>query len=346
VATAGCKALGGDVVATVDGHDITIDQVRQLAKDLPSPSGAALVKTGPNVLDGDEARQALGIWIRYEAIHHDFGRRKATVTAADRTAATQQLTSLKHLSKENKARLLTLVAEESALARLIGTPSSTPDVPAPTDAEVAARARELISQAPPDQLQLECADAIAGPATNADQVQALLDGGTSLTDASAFSSLQYASPVTTAQLCVSLSHITEQLPTELQAPFQNTAVGKLGRANFTANAGQQTLFFRRTGSRTLTPTDSEVLDAARSQLQQEAQTKAQQAQTANQAETSKAFERIISRADVEVDPRFGSFDPRRGVVAPRAPLGSTTTTTTVPSAASSSSPPASSSSSS
>jgi hypothetical protein len=344
VAATGCRALGGDVAATVDGHDITVDQVRQLAKDLPTPSGVALVKTSSNVLNGDEARQALYVWIRYEAIHHDFARRKGTVTSADRSSATQQLKSLKHLSKSNKARLLTLVAEESALARLLGTSASTPDVAEPTDTEVASRAQELIGQAPADQLQLECADAIAGPSTNADQVQALLDGGTSLTDAAAFSSLQYASPVTTAQLCVSLSHITEQLPAELQAPFQNAAVGQLVRANFSAQAGEQTLFFRRTGSRTLTATDSEVLDAARSQLEQEAQTKAQQAQTADQAQTSRAFDRIVRRADVEVDPRFGTFDAKRGVVPPRAPLGSTTTTTTVPSAASGGASPSASSS--
>jgi hypothetical protein len=346
VAAGGCRALGGDVAATVDGHDITVDQVRQLARDLPSQSGAALVKTSGNVLNGDEARQALGLWIQFEAIHHEFVARKGTVTPADRSSATQQVASLKHMSRSNKARLLTLVAEKGAMDRLLGSAAATPDVPPPSDAEVASRARDLIDQLPADERQLECADAIAGPSSNGDQVQALLDGGTSLTDASAFSSLQYASPVSTAQLCVSLSHITEQLPPELQAPFQSAPVGKLTRANFSAEAGEQTLFFRRSGPRTLTATDSEVLDAARSQLEQEAQTKAQQAQTANQAQTAKEYARILRRSDVEVDPRFGSFDPGRGVVAPRAPRAVSTTTTSAPSGANRRSAASSSSSSS
>jgi hypothetical protein len=162
-------------------------------------------------------------------------------------------------------------------------------------------------------------------------VQALLDGGTEITDAAKFADLQYAPPSSTNPLCVSPA----QLPTELSGPYTSTKVGQLGRANFQGQTGEQTLFFVPTGQRTLTATDPEVVDAARQELEQAAQSAANEAQTANQAAIARAYRKILRETDVDVDPRFGRLAANGAVEAPITPLipRSATTTTTPATAA-------------
>ena len=172
---------------------------------------------------------------------------------------------------------------------------------------------------PPEQLTLTCANAIAGPSTAADQVQALLDGGTDITDPAAFTELQYAPPTSASPLCASPA----QLPPELAEPFTSTPVGQLARADFAGQTGgavDSTLFFVPTGPRTLTAEDPDVVAAARQQLEQDAQSAATESQKATEAETTAAYEKIFRSTDIDVDPRFGSFDASGTIVAPIRPI--------------------------
>jgi hypothetical protein len=295
--------------------------VRDLADALPSPDGQEPEPASTDeVLNGSQARGSLTQWIQLEALHAELERRGETPTPDERTQAKEQVDSLDGLSKDTSTRLTSLLASAIAMDRIIGSEAGpAPEVPEPTDEEIAAKAAELLATIPPDQLTLACSNAIAGPAAAADQVQALLDGGTDINDPAAFTALEYAPPSTTNPLCVSPS----QLPPELQEPYTSAPEGELARADF-SSAGDgtldQTLFFVPTGPRTLTAEDPDVVAAARQELEQAAQEEAAAAQQASQSELAEAYRKIFRSSDIEVDPRFGTFDPEGTVEPPIAPL--------------------------
>lgn len=306
VPLSGCNAFGDDVAASVNGRDITISQVRQLAKARAADS------VGPDSIEGTAGRGALAELIELNVYRDELKRRGGAATDADRSAAQSQVGELKGASSSLKAELSELYADRVALLAKL-TP--TPEVPEPTAEEIRATAEQLLKSVPADQLVVSCAVGVFGSTDGAAAVQKLVDGGTDVGDGEAFASTGFRSiGVDGAPYCGAVGE--PSIDAAIKGP-----IGVVKRVDVQSQQGPQTVFLRPTGTKTYTPDDPEVLAAAKSQLQEKAQQTAQQQQTQLQAGQQL---KVMRRARVDVDPRFGTFDPREVVRPPDSPAAPST----------------------
>lgn len=297
--TAGCDAFGDAVAATVNGHDITFEQVRLLAASREAEA------VSDDAIDGVAARGALAELIQLHAYRAELKRRDGVATAEDRDAAKQAVDALKGVTGSLKSELLTLYADRSALLRIL---ESSIEVDTPSEDQIRARAEEIIRGATPEQLVVSCAVGVYGPADAAADVQKLIDDGADVGNPDAFTATGYA-PISPRgdPFCGGVGN------PDIDDAISKGAIGVVRRVDFDSQQGAQTVFLRPTGTKTYTPEDPDILAAAESQLQQEATLAARANQAGRQAAQSAE---IMRRARVEIDPRIGVFDPRDVVRSP------------------------------
>lgn len=295
----GCNAFGDNVAATVGGSDITMSQVRGLAA---ARSEQAL---GEDTIDATAARGALAELIQLQAYRAELRRKDGSASPQHREEARQLVDGLAGVKGDLKAELMTLYADRAALLEMLSASVAAEE---PTDEEIRARAEEMIEGATPEQLVVPCAVGVFGPTDAAAGVQELVDGGADVGDGSAFESAGF-SPIGLdgAPFCGLVGN------PDIDDAVTNGAIGVVRRVDFQSQQGAQTVFLRPTGSKTYTAEDPEIVEAAISQLQQEAQLLAQ----ANQSKLQAAQDAdILRRARVHIDPRLGRFDPKDVVRAP------------------------------
>jgi hypothetical protein len=298
VGATSCSTVGSNVAATVGGKDISVDSVKALSAKL-APLEQKSVPKGA-LLDNTLARSALTEQVKLTVANQELSRRKASVTSADKQAASQLTQSYSSLPKTVQDEL----AASEALARVIATDSKSP--------EIAKLTRQVYDHVKPAQRAQICATAIVGPAAGGDAVQKLLDAGTSLTDPSAFTDAQFQVIGTNGRYCTNPA----QLPTELQKPWATAPKGVLQRVAFTSQGSDGSeqsgvMFFKVTGTNTLRPNDPAILQSVQQQIQQQPEL---------------VLPGVYAKADIHIDPRFGSgFNPSGGVVtAPDTPVVPTT----------------------
>lgn len=297
----GCNAFGDDVAASVNGHDISINDVRELA------AARAQEASSDDTLDATAARGALAELIQLQVFRAELKRRGGAASASDRSTAEQLVGDLKGLRPGLKSELLALYADRSALLSKLEV---TNDVATPTPAEIRARAAELLSKVPAEQLTVPCALGVFGPTEDAEGVQVLVDGGTDVGDAAKFSAVGFRPIGANGEpYCGQVGE--PRIDEAIGGP-----VGTVRRVDFQSQQGPQTVFLRPTGMKTYTADDPEVLAEAQSQLEQEAQQAAQLERNTLQVKQERE---IYARARIDVDPRFGTFDPVEIVAAPPAP---------------------------
>ncbi len=295
LALTSCEVIGSNVAATVDGKDITIDQVQALvnAQAKPTADQKAL-----HQLDGSTARRTLSEWIQLvgaERILHDMGK---SPSSTDRQQAEQAAASLKGVSSDTKAELVTDIAAANTLVKQLSTPSN----PA-----FRALAEQAFDALPASSKQLTCSDAVYGPASATAQVQKLIDSGASLSDPAAFADAGFSAASTTKQLCVAKSDLPEQLAT----PYFAAPKGVVEHADFSTqgqDGSQQdsVLFFEITGQSKLTASSATVTA---------------QVQQAVQQNPNLILAAPFKKLAIHIDPRFGSgFDMNSGVLPPATPI--------------------------
>ena len=296
----GCDAFGDNVAATVAGHDITIEQVRGLA------AARSEQAPGEDTIDATAARGALAELVQLQAYSAELRRKDGSASSQHREEARQMVDGLVGVKGDLKAELMTLYADRAALLEMLNASVAAEE---PTDEEIRARAVEMIEGAPPEQLVVPCAVGVFGPTDAAAGVQELIDGGADVGDGTAFESANF-SPIGLdgAPFCGLVGNA------DIDDAVTNGAVGVVRRVDFQSQQGAQTVFLRPTGTKTYTAEDPEIIAAATSQLQQEAQLLAQ----ANQSKLQATWDaEILGRAGVHIDPRLGRFDPK-DVVRPPA----------------------------
>jgi len=302
VPLSGCNAFGDGVAASVNGRDITIGQVRELVEARSKDS------VTPDTIDGTAGRGALAELIQLNVYRDELKRRGGEASDSDRTDAKSMVGDLKGVSAALKAELTSLYADRAALLAKL---SPALHVAEPSDAEIRATAQQLIDRVPVDQRVVSCAVGVFGATSDAAAVQTLVDRGTDVGNGDAFASTGFRPiGVDGAPFC------GETGEPNLDAAIKGPA-GVVKRVDVATQQGDQSVFLRPTGTKTYTADDPEVLAAAKAQLEQQAQQAAQEQQTSLQAGQQLA---VMKRARIDVDPRFGTFDPREIVRAPQSPV--------------------------
>jgi len=117
VSLAACSTLDTDAVATVDGVELTEDDLDELLTVIPNAAGS-----GPsNPDDANDVRQTISIWIQGQLISGALERYDVDVPAALIDETTQnlatQLPGFTELSDANRGVLLDFVTGETAIAQ-------------------------------------------------------------------------------------------------------------------------------------------------------------------------------------------------------------------------------------
>jgi hypothetical protein len=300
-----CEVIGSNVAATVDGKDITVDQVTQLARVLEKaqPSKPPLVVTTTQGLNSTAAQKSLAQWIQLIASERTLKRMGSSATSSAKSSASSQLKTITGLSAANKAVLIDGIAALNSLLPKLATNSN------PEFHKLAAAALKSVPATERKQL---CSQAIYGPATAADQVQALLDGGATLDDPTAFSATGFSAATQEKQLCVAPA----DLPADLASVYFAAPVGKVEKATFTSQ-GQDgspqsdAFFFKILGATTVTINSDLITQEVVQNVQND---------------PSLLLGPEFKKLAIHVDPRFGSgFDLTKGIISPPAsPLVPTT----------------------
>lgn len=286
----GC-ALSNDVAASVNGKKITVDQVVEFSKeiqaDLASKAAAGAATVPPTTTDigvnADPARLALGVLFASSLSSEALGQWKVPV---DEAAIDQQLAKVEGTPTPTQRLFARLTAAENQL--LQGLPDHW-------DTPLGQRFLTLKSRP-------TCVEGVAGAADQKDAIQKLLDGGASLTDATAFAGAG-ASPLgqQANQFCFSSP---EELPKELQEPWSMPASPVIKNVEFVPpRSGKLVVFFRTLGATTKNVSDPAFRDSVKP----------------SQADTIVLRLAAIDVLNASLDPRFGTFDPSTGVAAPASP---------------------------
>ena len=298
VLLAGCSTFENGSAATVDGKSIPITTVDALTTAVNTAKGGP--KNPSNAtLNGDDGRSALGILIQFAVAEQALAGLHESPTADELQAADQQLQQLK-LTGKNRDLVKTGLASQSALDRAITDHWATP---------LGRKVLDDIYASQPNWEQV-CATGIVGSADKRADVQKLIDGGAKLTDGAAFQAAGFQALSATGEFCTT----ADGVPADLAAGFADTATTGVQAIEFKNQSGQTgVVFFIAGGRRTVKRGDRALEDVA-----------AQAISSAAQSGRSPVMAAAIRRSTIAVDPRFGSYDPKKGIVPPIAP------TTTVP----------------
>jgi len=296
----GCSVAEDTTAATVGGKDITVAEVAELARSpyiVQSASAEGLISSSDVVKGATTQRAALSLLVQSRVFEDAVAARKGEVTADDEQVAESQISGFEQQNAaiDTTARelLLRTIAAQSALSRLLGGDDIAD---AASDESVAAYFAD--HQQDYDQV---CVDGFAVRSPEKAAAQAAVDGGADVQTVLADAALQaQAMTQDGGEVCVFSGQVTDPDLADLiaQAPEGRWTTADLDDPQ----AGAITVFIRANRRVAATLDDANVTDAIRTLLQEEATNEAQQKFSGEQ-------ERVFATADVEIDPRYGTWDP-------------------------------------
>jgi len=300
VLLAGCSTFENGIAATVDGKSIPIRTVEALS------NAVTIANTGKRpssdaLLQADDARSALGILIQFAVAERTLASLGEVTTSDEELAAEQKLAQLTSLKGPSRGIVVQGLAAEAALDRVVTQH---------WDSSLGQKVLDEVYASQPSWDQV-CATGVIGPAEKRAEVQALIDGGAVVTDATAFQTVGFQVLSKTGQFCTSTSGV----PAEVAAAFADTTTTGVQVIEFENPGGQRGVtFFLPGGSSTIRRGDDALRQVAAQSIQQGAQ-----------SGRSPVMAIAIRRSKIAIDPRFGSFDPVKGIVPPPAPPTTTST---------------------
>lgn len=322
-------AVGRSVAATVEGHDISASTVTDLleaqeryvraradakgadaqTKQSALDSLAAMRGTGKDSWSTTEAASALSAYIFYEVVAADLAEHGEKITDADREQARQTLISRIGSEADLKKVPALLVelnlktgAAQTALARVVAgaAPESQPG------AARDARLRKLWEQANTEQplcLRVIMGADQASAQAARDRVDAGEDFAKVAADVSEDASAAQGGEVG----CLSADQATQSVGED----FSSAKVGDLfGPVSLNDSQGAPSWFVIQVSSTTGQPFEDAKADLESTlddTLTQESQTKVQD-----------YLAKLLKKAKVTVDPRYGRWDPETGSVVATA----------------------------
>ena len=311
-----CGVAEDTTAATVNGQDISVSAVTKLAKSkyiVDTASSEGLVSSKDVVVGSTTRRAALGLLVQAEVYEAGIAARKGEITDVDRDAAEAQISDYESNNQttiDDTARpvIVRLVAAQAALGRILGG----------ADIESAASPAniEAYFDEHADEFAKICVDGFAVTSDQAAAAQAAVDRGDDIAAILADSSLQAQSlSQTGTETCVLSGQVSDSPLADL---ITTGPVGQWSSSAIAdATAGDVTGFGRPNSRDEPTLDDPDISDQIAQQLQAEATSAAQEAFGA-EAQT------ILERADVEIDSRYGRWDPSDPslILAPLAPTPS------------------------
>jgi hypothetical protein len=313
VAVTGCDRIGASTAATVAGHDISTDRVlsllrdRKAAADRQSKDGSQtnLVGPGKDTFTKRAFADTLNQIVLAELVKAELKRRHLEVKASDRTSAKSALeqsngaSTIRDLPKGLRTFVLDFAASQAVLRKQVTKKGETKTAQ--------ARAQyDKIRSTSPESLRKVCfTGAVFITKAAATTAQQRLKGGASLT--AAVNGLQ-AQQVLTQEQCAAEA----QLPTDVQ---------KLGVGAVSAPIANQGTFVVLRVVRRTTFSFADV----RAQLEQKIP-------DPGTAELQAEIGKLVAKAKVHVDPRFGSWNRQAGRVDPPAGTPTTIAPATTPTA--------------
>ena len=311
-----CGVAEDTTAATVNGQDISVSAVTKLAKSkyiVDTASAGGLVSSKDVVVGSTTRRAALGLLVQSEVYEAGIAARKGEITDVDRDAAEAQISDYESNNQttiDDTARpvIVRLIAAQAALGRILGG----------ADIESAASPEKIEAyfDEHADEFAKICVDGFAVTSDQAAAAQAAVDRGDDIAAILADSSLQAQSlSQTGTETCVLSGQVSDSPLADL---ITTGPVGQWSSTDISdATAGDLTVFVRPNSRDEPTLDDPDISDQIAQQLQSEATSAAQEAFGA-EAET------ILKRADVEIDSRYGRWDPSDPslILAPLAPTPS------------------------
>jgi hypothetical protein len=261
-------------------------------------------------------RLALTYYVVALVFEEDVANRGGSVTSADRDSAEQQVQSEEQQGAtyggtERKV-LLRLSAAQAAFVRLANT--STSDV---SDADIKA----YFDSHPEEFGEITCIDGFAVLEDNKAAAQSAIDAGKTADEILADASLS-PEPLQQGggQVCVPKGQVQAEA---LATLVDDGAIGVWGSTTVQGQDGtSRTVFIRPATRGPASLSDSSVVDQIKQTLEQQATTEAQSKVAAEQ-------KKLLARAKVEIDPQYGTWDPRdtATLIAPPATPKDPSTTT-------------------
>lgn len=317
--TASCGIAEDDTAASVFGKDISVKEVDELArtdfvKSRLESTGAGLVSSTNGTTGSESRRFALNLLVQTVAMEEAVERRGGEITSEDLATAddaleaaeqqAQQAGSSESLEPTVKALFRRNVAAESALRRMNGADESGA---APSDADIEAYFEEHADEFG----EVTCVDGFAVPEAQAGAAQVAVDRGDDVSAVLADSALGAQSLSQTGEeVCVGPEEIAEPVLAEL---VNTGAIGVWGTGSLEGPTGMLTVFVLPSFRGPATP----ELPSIRAQIE----TAIQEAAAAElQADLTEYIASSWDSPDIEIDPRYGSWDRSVGnVLAPPTP---------------------------
>lgn len=311
-----CGIAAPTTAATVEGEDISVDAVTRMASSEYLAAQAeqqyGLVSTPEGTEGASTQRLALSVLLQDRVYAIAMRAEDASANSDDRERATELLAGVESqgapFDAASREVFERLVVSQVALARKVtGVDTSDPATPEKVEA---------FFEANRDQFgELTCVDGFQVLAESAPAAQAAIDGGATVADVVGDATIG-AQPLSAdgQEACVAAGQVNEAL-SELVG---TTPVGQWGSTTVESQGGQSIAIFLRPSSRGPAELDDPVVNQQITQaLTEEASTALQQAL----AEVAPAIQRTLRRIDVEVDPRYGRWDPEEPtlVVPPVTP---------------------------
>lgn len=311
-----CGIAAPSTAATVDGEDISIDAVNRMAESEYLAAQAeqqyGLVSTPDGTEGANTQRLALSVLVQDKVYEVAMRAEDASANDDDRARADELLAGVESqgapFDEASRAVFGRLVVAQVALARKVtGVDTSDPVTPEKVEAFFEAN-RDRFGE-------LTCVDGFQVLAESAPAAQAAIDGGATVADVVGDTTIG-AQPLSPdgQEACVAAGQVNEALADLVGT----TPVGEWASTTVESQGGQSIAIFLRPSSRGPAELDNPVVSQQIEQaLTEEASAALQQAL----AEVAPAIERTLRRIDVEIDPRYGRWDPEEPtlVVPPVTP---------------------------
>lgn len=303
---ASCGALEDTTAARVGDQEITVHAVERLAASEiigQQAAGAGLVSPTQGTTGSARARAALSLLL-YTGVLEDAVRARGGFTADDREQGRSEAES--QMQGADEPELVKVLgryfAARVALVRVLGAAEE------PGQDQIEAYFEENRSQ-----FEQSCVEGFAVLQPAATAAQAAVDGGASVDEVLADPALGAQSlDVEPGEVCVS---DTGQLNPDLAALVFDGTIGEWDSVPLTGQTGDTFVVFVRPSRRVdATLDDPQVLQAVTDAVTQANQEDAQ-------ARLDDQLQAIMERAEVDVDPRYGDWDPSSAelLLPPRAP---------------------------
>lgn len=317
VLVASCGSVG-NYAAKVDGQNISQDQLEGEMRSIASndayvkqiESQVQVRGTGAGTFDAAFTGQILGRQIQYVLVDREVAKRKLRIAPADTQAARTEVTQqaggddiFKGFPKDYQDTLVQRAAKVDALTVSLAGQSATDE------------AAKAYYDAHKDEFAEACVSHILlSTKDQADQVKARLDKGEDFATVARTTSLDTQSVAQGGDLGCNINSDSFAVPEFTQA-IMTQPVGQVGNPVQT-QFGYHIILVR---SRTIPPYD-QVTDRAKEKVVTAAKAKLQQWITT-----------AVGKANIAVNPKYGTFDKQSlTVVPPAAPTTKTPATSTPP----------------